>query len=269
MSKRDDAKNDYLLGKSYQEIADKYGVSSATVRTWKSRYKWSKQQSKTKCNISNETQQKSATKTQHVATEKIIENDELTEKQKLFCIHYLRSFNATQSYIKAYGVTHESALVSGPRLLGNVRIKSFIKQLKKDTTEELMIDLVDLLKSDIQQANADIGDYVNWSTSQIDLTDDDGLQIVDNNGKPINRHITDIFLTDKGNVDTKLIKEVYKGKDGLRVVLKDPEKAKDRLYKYIAEAGIGNDETDNKDSLLNAINKSGKGVFGNGDEVET
>ncbi|MCZ6911165.1 MAG: terminase small subunit [Rickettsia endosymbiont of Ixodes persulcatus] len=258
MSKRDDAKADYLIGKSYKEIADKYKVSVATVRSWKSRYKWDTTQ-----------QENVATKPQRVATQQIIENDELTEKQKLFCIYYLRSFNATQSYIKAYESTYETAVVNGSRLLANAKVKAFIKELKKETAEELYVDLVDLLKSDIRQANADVGDFLNWETNNIKLTEDDGTPILDENKKPISRHITDLFLTDKDKVDTKLIKEVYKGKDGLRVVLKDPEKAKDRLYKYLSEAGLGEADTDNKDGLLNAINKSSKGVFGDGDEIET
>ena len=32
----------------------------------------------------------------------VIENTELTEKQRLFCIYYIQCFNATKAYQKAY-----------------------------------------------------------------------------------------------------------------------------------------------------------------------
>lgn len=40
MTKRDEAKQDYLSGMKYKDIADKYNVSVSTIKSWKSRY-WS------------------------------------------------------------------------------------------------------------------------------------------------------------------------------------------------------------------------------------
>lgn len=42
MKMQEQAKEDYLQGLKYQEIADKYNVSLNTVKSWKTRYKWSK-----------------------------------------------------------------------------------------------------------------------------------------------------------------------------------------------------------------------------------
>lgn len=36
------AEHDYELGMKYKDIAEKYGVSLNTVRSWKTRYKWQK-----------------------------------------------------------------------------------------------------------------------------------------------------------------------------------------------------------------------------------
>lgn len=36
------AYQDYLNGMKYKEIAEKYGVTINTVKSWKTRYKWSK-----------------------------------------------------------------------------------------------------------------------------------------------------------------------------------------------------------------------------------
>ncbi|MCE5221862.1 MAG: helix-turn-helix domain-containing protein, partial [Clostridium sp.] len=37
------AEEDYIKGMKYKEIADKYEVSLNTVKSWKTRYKWSKE----------------------------------------------------------------------------------------------------------------------------------------------------------------------------------------------------------------------------------
>ena len=36
--------------------------------------------------------------------EKVIENADLTDKQRLFCVYYIRSFNATKAYQKHMNV---------------------------------------------------------------------------------------------------------------------------------------------------------------------
>ena len=36
------AEQDYMAGMKYKEIAEKYGVTLNTVKSWKTRYKWSK-----------------------------------------------------------------------------------------------------------------------------------------------------------------------------------------------------------------------------------
>lgn len=36
------AYQDYLKGMKYKEIAEKYGVTINTVKSWKTRYKWSR-----------------------------------------------------------------------------------------------------------------------------------------------------------------------------------------------------------------------------------
>lgn len=40
------AYQDYLKGMKYKEIAEKYGVTINTVKSWKTRYKWSKDSKK-------------------------------------------------------------------------------------------------------------------------------------------------------------------------------------------------------------------------------
>lgn len=43
---RINAEKDYIDGMKYKDIAKKYGVTINTVKSWKTRYKWSKDKKK-------------------------------------------------------------------------------------------------------------------------------------------------------------------------------------------------------------------------------
>ena len=45
----------------------------------------------------------------------VTKNEELTDKQQLFCIYYLKYFNATKAYQKPTQVRHLTANANGPR----------------------------------------------------------------------------------------------------------------------------------------------------------
>ena len=51
---------------------------------------------------------------------------ELNEKQKMFCLEYLKDFNATRAYKKVYWWTDNSAWVSWFKLLRNPKIQEFL-----------------------------------------------------------------------------------------------------------------------------------------------
>lgn len=61
----------------------------------------------------------------------------LTQKQKMFCLEYLKSFNATQAYKKVYWVSQKSAEKSWPRLLENVGVAEYLKEKTQQKTEKL------------------------------------------------------------------------------------------------------------------------------------
>lgn len=70
---------------------------------------------------------------------------ELTEKQKRFCQEYVIDLNATQAAIRA-GYSEDTADVQGSRLLGNVKVENFIKELQSDKSDELNITFNDIAK---------------------------------------------------------------------------------------------------------------------------
>lgn len=66
----------------------------------------------------------------------------LTNRQEKFAVEYLKTFNATQSAIKA-GYSENTARVSGSRLLHTDKVKDFINEHKEK-----------MINEDILQANA-------------------------------------------------------------------------------------------------------------------
>ena len=63
--------------------------------------------------------------------------EELNEKQKLFCLEYLKSFNATDAYRKVYWVSDKVANASWPRLLVNGSIQKFLASKVERKVEKL------------------------------------------------------------------------------------------------------------------------------------
>ena len=70
--------------------------------------------------------------------------EELNEKQKLFCLEYLKSFNATDAYRKVYWVSDKVANASWPRLLVNGSIQKFLasKVERKIEKVDVWVDYV-------------------------------------------------------------------------------------------------------------------------------
>lgn len=235
-----EAEQDYLAGMKYKDIAAKYDVALSTVKSWKQRYGWSRNKDAPP-KKSTRTKSKS-TRTKNIVEEAIDEVDDsvLTDKQKAFVIEYVRSFNATQSYMNVYKVDYKTASAAGPRLLGNVRVKHEIERVRKARLQEMGADKNDVLADLMKQAFSDIGDYVEFgATDQYAMKtvfkggQQEEEYILDVNGEPIVHHQSWVQLKDKSLVDTSLIKKVSIGRDGVVLDLYDKQKAQERLLAEI------------------------------------
>ncbi|CBL92240.1 phage terminase small subunit [Leuconostoc gasicomitatum] len=227
MKKYEEAEQDYLSGLKYKDIADKYGVSISTVKSWKSRY-WNSDKVATK--------DKKVAKVAKVAkpkpTEKAIDelsDSTLTDKQKAFVIDYLRISNATQAYINVYDVPYSTARVSGSRMLTNDNIKNEIKILRKAKLQELGVDSFDLMEDMVIEARADIGDYIDFGKYDMLHVDAEGDVKLDTEDNPEIYRKSWVQFKDKEKVDTRPIKSIKMGKDGPMVELYDRNKARDKL----------------------------------------
>lgn len=248
--KADEAKADYLTGKSYKEIAAKYGVSAGTVRAWKSRYHWDDAPPKQNATKSATQHKSVATKRNSVAVQQLADNQDLTEKQKLFCLYYIQRYNATWAYQQAYGSNYKTANNNGPALLVKTGIKEAIKKLKAKQQEAVFMDANDILIQYIKQATASLGDVINYDSYEEVVTDDDGKPKFDQNNKLERYHRVDIHLKPADEVDWSLIEDVHVGRDGLVVKLYDKQKAMKEVIDRLPEPEETN-STD--DAFLNAI----------------
>ena len=183
------------------EIASQLEVPAGTVRRWKSTYHWdSEQQNERSEKKSERSESKKSVMKKAVADEvkQVIQNTDLTDKQQLFCIHYIRCFNATKAYQKAYGCGYTTAVTNGPALLGNTRIKEEILQLKQDRLNREFLNESDIFQKYMDIAFADRNDFVDISAG---------------------------FVTAKDGIDGTIVSEVSNTQSGVKIKLADRMKA--------------------------------------------
>lgn len=190
----------------YKDIASKYGVTINTVKSWKQRYGWNKKgvhtKSKKVC-----TQKASKTPDADDGTKGTLQNNNLTPEQQMFCIYYIKSFNATQSYMKSFNCSYDVANAEGYKLLVKPCVKAEIDRLKEIKRQNIVCSAEDLVELNMRIAFADIGEYASF-------------------------HGNHVALKDSITTDTQLIQRVKSGKSGISIELADRYKAMDWLTKY-------------------------------------
>lgn len=231
-----------LFKKGYKliDISKELDIPEGTIRSWKNRYNWDNDNNATlqknenkKRNVANKTATKKNSKKEAIADEvkEVMENNELTDKQRLFCVIYARRMNATKAYQQAYKCSYETAMVAGPRLLGNVRIKEQV-----DSLTQLQFNKEALKRSVIQKyidiAFADITDYVQFGQDYYIVKDKEGNPTLDDEGNIVTKPYNYVRLGESNQVDGTLIGEISEGKDGVKIKLADKMKALDFLTKH-------------------------------------
>ena len=196
----------YKSGMKLIDIATELDLPPGTVRRWKSTYNWDNERSETESERSDKSKVKKKVLIDD-GTKETLQNEELTPEQQIFCIYYSRTFNATQSYVKAYGCDYSTANAHGYELLSNVVIRTEIERLKELKRQQIMLDENDIVELQMRIACADMGDYVSFGSRGVELQESE-------------------------STDTQLIQEVKEGKSGISIKLADRQKAIDWLTKY-------------------------------------
>lgn len=233
--KVDKAKKLYLKGEKLIDIANQFGLSEGTVRSWKSRYNWDCNVAKEKCNVAKKKKQKEKRSVKEV--QHVMENAELTDKQRLFCLHYIKCFNATKAYQKAYGCSCETAMVAGPRMLGNVRVRNEITNLKQNRYQREFLSEADIFQKYMDIAFADITDFLDFGTEEVPVMALYGpVKIKDpetGEEKTLTKTVNVVHFKPSSEVDGSILSEVKQGKDGASIKLADRMKALEWLSKHM------------------------------------
>lgn len=229
------------------DIAKELNIKDSQIRKWKSQDNWDEKLKGalpiSKSNVTNQNQNKTNIKKdikEPIVEEvnEVLQNAELTDKQRLFCIYYINCFNATKSYQKAYECDYITANTNGPRLLVNACIRNEIEKLKEGKLNRAMISEEDIFQRYLDIAYANIGDYLKFGKRRKNKwtknKDGEFIPVIDpDTGQQEFFEYNFIELNESSDVDTSLLSEVKEGKDGISVKLKDGMKALDWLTKHM------------------------------------
>lgn len=226
-----EVKKDYLEGFKQKEICAKYYISINTLKSWIKRYKWADEKRNRGAPKNrrgapfDDGNKETRDSKKYIVDElkEVLNNTELNDKQRLFCIYYIKCFNATKAYQKAYECDYVTAKSNGYRLLTNAYIKQEIDKLKQDKLNRAMLSEDDIFQRYIDIAFADITDYITFGQEEVPVMTPFGPLKVEE--KEITKIINIVKFKESTDVDGTVISEVKQGKDGASIKLHDKMKA--------------------------------------------
>lgn len=208
-----------------REIANILNEDEKKIAVWKQRDKWDNNsnvvQQKNKCCTTNKNTNKKAKKKsskEPIAdeVEEIMSNEELTEKQRLFCLYYIQDHNATIAAIKA-GYSKDTARIIGAQNLSKLNIKNELKRLLGLIGKEIFTETIDIYRQQEAIAFANINNFL-----EIDVKGEDFKY-------------NTVLVKPSDEIDGSLISEVKQGKYGVSIKLYDKSKALDSVYNILKE----------------------------------
>ena len=215
--------------KPLKDIAEELCVSDVKVRKWKNADKWDEKLKgnvpKRKGNVPK--QVKAAVKAVFTAPE----NEELTEREQLFCRFFVNNRNATQAAIKA-GYSLNTAKEIGYENLTKPHIRSEIERLKGIQNQALILSADDIVERYMRIAFADMTDFTEFGTEDVPIYGADGQQIMLDDGSMATTKRNYMNFKSHEQVDGGLICEISVGKSGMKVKLEDRQKALSWLADY-------------------------------------
>ena len=220
-------------GSKLKDIAEQLQVPAGTVRRWKCTDKWEQEaNANAKANAKNDARTNARNRRRNrpvTVEEKAEEKPGLTEKQGLFCLFYVRYFNATKAYMKAYGVDAKTAGANGYKLLKKAEIRQEIERLKQNRLNRELLSEADIFQKYMDIAFSDITDYLVFGQKEVPVMGPFGpikVEDPDTGEKvPVTKIVNVVQFRESDEVDGTLISEVKQGRDGASIKLSDRMKA--------------------------------------------
>lgn len=232
-SRAEQARVLFEQGKSLTDIAKELDVSAGTVRSWKSRGRWGSNAA-TQRNVAKPLCNDPDTATRLIAS--VEANEALTDQQRAFCLHYVKTFNATASYLRAYGCSYDAARAHGYELLRTVAVRAEVKRLKQIRAEAILAGPEDVVDRYMRIAFSDLSDFVEWGRVQEPVIGPYGPIMVTDPATgakvQMTQKVNDVRFRESSEVDGTLVSEVKLGKDGASIKLADRMKALAWLSDY-------------------------------------
>ncbi len=221
---RDKAKAIWIQdpARALKDIAAELGVSEEQIRKWKSVDKWEKNKVTLPIKYSNVTIQK---KTARKIAQAVEKNEELNDKEKLFCIFVSENPNYTAAARRA-GYAPEYANRYGSHLAQKPKIAAEIKRLRELRTIDLLCSSKDIFALHWRIAFADITDFAEFGRSKKPVLDKTGEIVMVQDEKtgeyvPLEREVNEVRFRESEYIDGSILSEVKVGRDGASVKLAD------------------------------------------------
>lgn len=231
---------------SLNQLAKREGVGKATVIKWSKGQGWIKKNStdrpptdQKEKRPTRSTDRKKEKETGEDKKEKAVgrlekeikKAKDLTEKEMLFCLYYIKDFNAGLAVKKAGYNTINNHYVIGCQLLQKPHIKKYIEELREELKTDAMLDVNRLIEHYKKLAFYDIDDFVEIRTIEKVLKNDKGAPIMDGD-KPMTEEVEVLVL--KTDYDGQLVSELAQMDNGsIKIKLPDRLKALDKLLDYV------------------------------------
>lgn len=217
-----------------KSIAEELGISESLLRKWKCDDKWEPSGNVTLRNAEKE--RYVTKKALRKVMEAMDEAEELTEKEKAFCLHYVQAFNGASAARQA-GYEPRSAKQIAWELLRKPRIREEVQRLKEIKHAALLLgDKEDVLALHWRIAFADLSDFVEWGRATVPVMAMYGpVQVTDpetGEKTPLLQEVNDLRFRESSEVDGQLVSEVKLGRNGASIKLADRQKSLAFLERY-------------------------------------
>ena len=221
-----------------KRISEKLGVPEGTIRRWKSEYvkknNMNVQRTFAKKECSEDVVKDRVNKKKVIVAnleEEIKKDKDLTEKEMLFCLHYIKDFNAGMAVKKAGYNTEHNHYIIGSTLLKKPHIRRYIDELREQMSSELMLDINRVLEMFNRIAFYDINDYFELKTIKQVVRGAFGRIVEDDKGQPMVEEIQVLALKD--GWDGQVISGISQKDGEVKIEMPDRLKALEFLAKFM------------------------------------
>lgn len=228
----------YRQGFKLVDIGKQLHVPAGTVRRWKHTDGWDEQANETnaEANVKRRTSERKRRRVRS-DVQAVEENESLNDKHRLFCLYYVRCFNATKAYQKAYECAYSTAATNGWELLQNTAIREEIARLKQSRLNQELLDASDIFQKYMDIAFADVTDFLTFGQREVPVMGPFGPVMVRDpeTGEKVRvtKVVNVVQFKESDEVDGTLISEVKQGKGGASIKLPDRMKALEWLAAHM------------------------------------